>query len=37
VLITRQLAATGAAINRDPTNDLLTINRELTIALTIAR
>jgi DNA invertase Pin-like site-specific DNA recombinase len=36
-LITHQLAATGAAINRDPTNDLITINGELTISLAIAR
>jgi len=36
-IITRQLAATGAAISRNPTNDLLMINSELTISLTMAR
>ena len=35
--MTNQLSATGAHLHRDPTNDLLTINHELTIALSIAR
>ncbi len=36
-LITNQLAAVDANVRRDPTTDLLTINDEVTAALSIAR
>jgi DNA invertase Pin-like site-specific DNA recombinase len=35
--VTNELAAVGAAVHRDPSSDLLTVNDEFTVALSVAR